>query len=311
MNLLHMKYVVSTADAGSINKAAEELHVAQPNLSRVIREMEADLGIRFFVRSSKGMTLTADGEQFVSRARKILENVDELETMYKEERPGKQLFSISVPRASYISDAFASFSLHLKEEEEAEIFYHETNALQAVKNILEVGYNLGVIRYAASYDHAFKEMLSEKKLRYELVTEFQYVLVMNRESALAEKEIIRYADLSGLIQIDHADPYVPSLPLSAVKAEELPEIPRRIFVFERGSQLDLLSQNPDTFMWVSPLPQRLLNRLGLVQRRCEDNQRLYRDLLIYRQEYQLTDLDKTFITELTRSKRTCLVNRTI
>ena len=64
-------------------------------------------------------------------------------------------------------------------------------------------------------------------------------------------------------------------------------------------------------MWVSPLPQRLLNRLGLVQRRCEDNQRLYRDLLIYRQEYQLTDLDKTFITELTRSKRTCLVNRTI
>lgn len=98
MNLLHMKYVVSTADAGSINKAAEELHVAQPNLSRVIREMEADLGIRFFVRSSKGMTLTADGEQFVSRARKILENVDELETMYKEEKPGKQLFSISVPR---------------------------------------------------------------------------------------------------------------------------------------------------------------------------------------------------------------------
>ena len=114
MNLLHMKYVVSTADAGSINKAAEELHVAQPNLSRVIREMEADLGIRFFVRSSKGMTLTADGEQFVSRARKILENVVELETMYKEEKPGKARFSISVPRASYISDAFASKDSRIK-----------------------------------------------------------------------------------------------------------------------------------------------------------------------------------------------------
>ena len=309
MNLLHMKYVVSTADAGSINKAAEELHVAQPNLSRVIREMEADLGIRFFVRSSRGMTLTPDGEQFVGRARKILENVDALESMYKEEKPGKQLFSISVPRASYISDAFATFSLNLKEEEEAEIFYHETNALQAVKNILEVGYNLGIIRYAAVYDHAFKEMLDEKKLRYELVTEFQYVLVMNRECALAEKKTIRYKDLSGLIQIDHADPYVPSLPLSAAKAVELPATPRRIFVFERGSQLDLLAQNPETFMWVSPLPQRLLDQLNLVQRECEDNHRVYRDLLIYRKDYQLTDLDKNFITELTRSKRACVDKR--
>ena len=56
MNILHMKYVVSIADHGSINQAAEELHVAQPNLSRVIREMEADLGIQFFRRSSKGMS---------------------------------------------------------------------------------------------------------------------------------------------------------------------------------------------------------------------------------------------------------------
>ena len=62
MNILHLKYVVCIAENGSINKAAEELHVAQPNLSRVVKEMEADLGIRFFRRSSKGMMLTADGE---------------------------------------------------------------------------------------------------------------------------------------------------------------------------------------------------------------------------------------------------------
>ena len=61
MNILHLKYVVCIAETGSINKAAEELHVAQPNLSRVVREMETDLGICFFRRSSRGMLLTPEG----------------------------------------------------------------------------------------------------------------------------------------------------------------------------------------------------------------------------------------------------------
>ena len=308
MNILHLKYVISIAEYGSINKAAEELHVAQPNLSRVVREMEADLGIQFFHRSSKGMMLTPDGELFVNQARKILEQINELESMYKENRTGRQRFSISVPRASYISDAFAAFSGTLGKEE-VEIFYQETNALQAVKNILEVGYNLGIIRYAAGYDKYFKQMMADKGLKGELVAEFRYVLVMRGDSVLAKMDDIHFQDLQRFIQIAHADPYVPSLPLSAVKNEELPQTPRRIFVFERGSQFDLLTGNPETFMWVSPLPERLLRQLHLVQRECAENQRMYRDMLIHRQDYQLTDLDKRFITELTLSKRACITRR--
>ncbi|MBR3429418.1 MAG: LysR family transcriptional regulator [Clostridia bacterium] len=305
MNIIHLKYVIGIAENGSINKAAEELHVAQPNLSRVVKEMEADLGIQFFRRSSKGMMLTPDGELFVNQARKILEQIDEMESLYKEKKAGKQRFSISVPRASYISDAFAAFSNTLGKEN-VEIFYNETNALQAVKNILEVGYNLGIIRYAAGYDKYFKQMREEKGLCGELVAEFKYVLAMREDCALAKMEKIRFSDLQQYIQIAHADPYVPSLPLSAVRNEELPQALRRIFVFERGSQLDLLSENPETFMWVSPLPERLLRQLRLVQRECAENQRLYRDMLIHRQGYRLTELDKCFITELTQSKRACI-----
>ena len=308
MNILHLKYVVCIAEIGSINKAAEELHVAQPNLSRVVREMEAELGIQFFRRSSRGMMLTPDGELFVSQAHKILEQVDEIESLYKEKRTAKQRFSISVPRASYISDAFTAFSRTLGRED-AEIFYQETNALQAVKNILEVGYNLGIIRYAASYDRYFRQMLEEKGLAGEIVAEFKYVLVMREDSTLAALDSIRFPDLHNYIQIAHADPYVPSLPLSAVKNEELPQMPRRIFVFERGSQFDLLTENPETYMWVSPLPERILQRMHLVQRKCADNQRVYRDVLIRRRDYSLTELDKCFITELTRSRRACLAEK--
>ena len=304
MNILHLKYAVSIADNGSINKAAEEIHVAQPNLSRVIKELEADLGITIFQRSAHGMILTPEGEEFIGRARKILEQVDDMENLYKSDRPAQQRFSISAPRASYISDAFAHFSRSLGKAD-AEIFYQETNVLQAVKNILEVGYNLGILRYASKHDKYFREMLEDKDLTGELIMEFTYCLIMHEDSPLAKMETIRMKDLSDYIQIAHADPYVPSMPLSVVKNEELPNIPRRIYVFERGSQMDLLAENPQTFMWVSPIPERLLKNLHLVQRRCADNQKLYRDVLIRRKNYHLTALDKQFITELTLSKRNC------
>jgi len=306
MNILHLKYAVSIAECGSINKAAEEIRVAQPNLSRVVKELEADLNIGIFRRTARGMELTPDGERFIAQARNILKQVDEMEEMYKEGKPGKLQFSISAPRASYIADAFTYFSTKLGKDD-AEIFYQETNSQQAVRNILEVGYNLGIIRYAAKYDQYFRQMLKEKNLQGELITEFTYCVIMSENSPLAKKDTIVMDDLAEYIQIAHADPYVPSLPLSAVKHEELPEIPRRIYVFERGSQMDLLSVNPETFMWVSPIPERLLRNLHLVQRECADNTKRYRDMLIRRKEYKLTKLDRQFIAELTRSKRACQV----
>jgi hypothetical protein len=110
--------------------------------------------------------------------------------------------------------------------------------------------------------------------------------------------------LSGYIEIAHADPYVPSLSMAKVLKEEHPDnIGRRIFVFERASQFELLSQNPDTFMWVSPVPQDMLDRFGLVERRCAEHERVYKDMLVYRKGYKLTALDQQFITALCEAKR--------
>ena len=283
MNILHLKYAVEVAKAGSLSKAAEALYMNQPNLSRAIKELEASLGITIFGRSAKGVYVTPEGEEFLGYARKILSQIDEVEAIYKSGAPVRQRFSISVPRASYISAAFAQFSKRLGPER-AEIFYKETNAMRVIRNILTADYKLGILRYASNYDKYFKEMLDEKGLTGELVTEFHYVLL--------------------IIEIAHADPYVPSLPLSTVKKEELPDdIDRRIFVFERASQYDLLQQNPETFMWVSPAPEDTLRRYGLVQRACPENQKVYRDMLIYRKDYKLTELDQDFITELCKARR--------
>ena len=303
MNILHMRYAVEVARAGSLSKAAETLLIAQPNISRSIKELEADLGIIIFDRSAKGMFLTPDGEEFISYAKEILKSIEHVESHYKNGSPGKQKFSISVPRACYISEAFAQFSKHLTCDV-AEIFYKETNSQRTIKNIIENDYKLGIIRYAENYDAYFKNMLEEKGLCYELVSEFTYSLIMSKDSALADKDSITFDDLKGHIEIAHADPYVPSLPMSKVIKEELPDnIDRRIFIFERASQFDLLCENSETFMWVSPTPQKVLDRYGLVQKKCVDNKKIYKDVLIYKNGYRLSKLDKAFVTELCESKR--------
>ena len=304
MNILHMKYVVAVAKAGSLNKASEELLIAPPNLSRSVKELEADLGIMIFDRSSKGMTLTKRGEEFVHYAKQILEQIEQVELTFKETRPEKLQFSISVPRASYIADAFVEFSRNIGNEP-VEVYYKETNPYRAIKNILELDYKLGIVRYASCYDKYYTEMFEEKGLSYELVVQFHYVLIMSKDSPLAnKKDDIHFADLMPFIEIAHADPFVPSLPLSIVKKEELPDnIEHRIFVFERGTQFDLLDENHDTFMWVSPIPERILDCHGLVQRECPDNTKAYKDVLIYRKNYELSMLDKKFITEVHKSIR--------
>lgn len=303
MNLLHMKHALEVAKAGSLSKASEVLLIAAPNISRSIKELEADLGITIFERTQNGMKLTPEGEEFLEFAKSILGQIDQVENYYKKGHPKKQTFSISVPRASYICEAFAEFSKSLSKDA-AEIFYKETNSQRTINNMLNHDYKLGIVRYAENYDMYFKTMLEEKGFTYELITEFTYKIIMSKDSPLAKLDTISSDDLVDYIEIAHADPYVPSMPISKVVKEELSDdIDRRIFVFERTSQFELLSRNLETFMWVSPIPKSLLERYDLVQKECSENRKIYKDLLIYKNGYKLSKLDRQFITELCESKR--------
>ena len=181
---------------------------------------------------------------------------------------------------------------------------HHLKLLIYQEKLLENEYRLGIIRYCDSYDKYYQAMFEEKGLSHELVAEFSYMLIMSRDNPLAQKDVINYDDLSDYIEIAHADPYVPTLPMSKVFREELPDrVNKRIFVFERASQFDLLSENPKTFMWVSSASSEILERHGLVQRICSGTRKVYRDVLIYHKGYRLTKLDKQFIAALGESRK--------
>ena len=110
-------------------------------------------------------------------------------------------------------------------------------------------------------------------------------------------------DLRDYIEVCHSDPYVPSVPMIDVRKSELTEfVDRRIFVYERGTQFVILGNVPDTFMWVSPVPQTLLDNYNLAQIRVKGAEKLYKDVLIYRRDYRLSDFDREFIAAVNRAK---------
>ena len=63
-----LEYFVAVAEAGHVGRAAEELGIAQPPLSQTIRRLEHSVGITLFIRHARGVRLTPEGEQFLSRA---------------------------------------------------------------------------------------------------------------------------------------------------------------------------------------------------------------------------------------------------
>ena len=85
MTLLQIKYVIAIAEAGSMNRAAEQLFLSQPALTSAVRELETEIGITLFIRSGRGSRLTAEGENFLKKARILYEQAQMLEDSYKAE----------------------------------------------------------------------------------------------------------------------------------------------------------------------------------------------------------------------------------
>lgn len=295
LNLLHLRYALEVEKTGSMTQAADNLYTTQPNLSKAIKKLEADMGLTIFRRTSKGLAPTKRGVEFLERARSILDQLDELEALYHPTGKSRVGFSVSVPRASYITASFTSFVRSLGGVGELDIDFKETNSVATVGSVAQREYRLGVIRYPVAQEEYFMRLLSEKELRSHLLWEYEPILLMSREHPLARQEYIYEADLSSSILLEHGDLVGPVMQQHIDAASAM----RRIFLYERGSQFDLLQSVPGTFIWVSPVPSDVLERHGLVERRCHRPPQPMRDAIIYPKGGELSELDKAFIGRLT------------
>ncbi len=76
MELRHLRYLVAVAEDGRLGRAARRLHVAQSALSRQIQDLERELGVALFERTSRGLLLTPGGRAFLDHARRALAEVE-------------------------------------------------------------------------------------------------------------------------------------------------------------------------------------------------------------------------------------------
>jgi LysR family transcriptional regulator, hydrogen peroxide-inducible genes activator len=86
LKLKDLRYLVALADERHFGRAAQRAFISQPTLSAQLKKLESYLGVQLIERQSKGVTLTAAGEQIVARARRILEASDEVVTLARSHR---------------------------------------------------------------------------------------------------------------------------------------------------------------------------------------------------------------------------------
>ncbi len=295
-NLLYFKYAVEVERTGSISRAAENLYMGQPHLSKAIRELEETFGIAIFNRTSKGVIPTERGAEFLGYAKNILREMEAIESRYKGGGDAGQSFDLTAPRASYIAHAFCDFVQTLDPKKRIGINYRETNSAASIQYVAQSVHDLAVIRYQVIYEQYFLNAIEERDLRAEQLLEFDHAIVLSEYHPLAGQKKINEAELSEYIEIVHGDISVPALP--TVEARRLArdqENKKTISVYERASQFELLSSMPYTYMLVSPVPRDILTRYGLVQKPCETPRNRCKDLLISRKSYHFSEEDRRFI----------------
>ena len=196
MNLTDFKYIIEIDKRGSISQTAKEIYIAQPNLSKAIKNVETEFGIQIFKRSSKGVQATRDGQNFLEYARKVIRDVDELREHYGKERSEKLTLRFCVPRASYIA--------------EMDVDFRETSTMTAIDSIGQNGYDLGIIRYQRRKQEDYQSLLQLRNLEMQVINEFDYLLLTSADGELAEKDFQSPGELSDGVEILHGDSRLPN-----------------------------------------------------------------------------------------------------
>ena len=121
MNTLYFNYALEVEKTASITQAADNLFMTQPTLSKAIKDLENSLGFAVFRRTSKGVVPTQKGREFLEHARKIVAQIEKMELSLQSRDSVNQVFSLAIPRASYISQAAAKFLCSFDNSREMEL----------------------------------------------------------------------------------------------------------------------------------------------------------------------------------------------
>lgn len=195
MTLQQLKYVIAVVESGSISEAAKRLYVAQPSLSGAVKKLEQELGFALFLRSSRGIALSADGAEFLGYARQVVEQTDLLERRYFAKTAPRRLVSISTQHYAFAVDAFVNLLKRTKAEE-YEFTLRETRTHEIIDDVRFFRSEVGILYKNAFNERVIGRLLRESALAFHPLFRATPHIFVSRRNPLAVRESVAVAELA-------------------------------------------------------------------------------------------------------------------
>ena len=244
MTFSQLNYVLEVARCGSINKAASKLFVSQSNLSNSIHELEKELDIKIFLRSSKGIELTPDGSEFLSYIRPLIEQHKHIMTLYEQKNAKPCLrLSVATQRYPFAVKAFTEL-LDRDEYSKYEMRIKETGIYQIIEDVYNNDCSIGVIFISRESEDFIRKTLENRNLVFTLLKAINPRVYVRKGHPLADKEIVHFHQLVNYpyVVFDHGQGkslyYTEEVNLAGFKIPE-----KLIFVHDRATMYNIVSHS--------------------------------------------------------------------
>ena len=197
LTLQQLRYFIEVAAEGSISAAADLLYVAQPTMSAAMKDLEARVGRALLVRSARGVTLTADGAEFLGYARQVVEQFALLEQRYLGRPPTRRLLGVSTQHYSFAVDAFVRM-VKTTEVAEYEFSLRESRTWDIIEDVRTLRSEIGILYRNDFNRKIINKLLRESGLAFTPLFLAEPHIFISRNNPLASKERATLADLAGL-----------------------------------------------------------------------------------------------------------------
>jgi len=206
MNINQLKYVLEVARSSSMREASTKLYVSQPALSSSIHELEEEIGILIFERTNKGISLTDEGREFLSYAKKAVGQYEILEERYLSRDSDKEHFSVSTQHYNFAIKAFTDV---IREMEPDKFIFsiHETKTKEVLEDVRSLKSEVGIVSFSGSNEALIKKLFRDYQLDFvPLMRRDTYVYVW-RSHPFAARDKVSIDEMSDYpcVSFDQSD----------------------------------------------------------------------------------------------------------
>lgn len=195
MTIQQLRYVIGIAEAGSFNKAAEKLYISQPSLTSTIHDLEDELGIIIFNRSGRGVTLTQDGEEFLSSAKQLFLNYENIMERYKNGAESKKKFGISTQHYSFALKSFVEMVKRFNTTE-YEFAIRETRTKEVIEDVATLKSQVGILYLSDFNRNIIQKLLNARNLKFTPLIDCKAYVYIWKGHPLAGNKSISFEELA-------------------------------------------------------------------------------------------------------------------